>query len=223
MRRQNGHPSLELTAASVADREPRRSCRTSFATCAPPHDSMRRNHQHAADLAPKGLGGIHRRTELFRTPYSSGRTRQTRLSAWSCHGLIHQEARVAPQRMPIIETTERGKRRDRRSHTAEFKPEIVDRCRAGDRSIREMARDLDLTESAVRKRVAQAEIDAGQRAGLTSGERVELSRLRRENKRLQADPDGPALLALGPRVERTRPRSHRPPERARCPPRRTKP
>ena len=84
---------------------------------------------------------------------------------------------------------ERSKRRDRRSYTPEFKSEIVDRCRAGDRSIAEVARDFDLTESAVRRWVAQAEIDVGERPGLSSEEREELSRLRRENKRLQADVD----------------------------------
>ena len=65
----------------------------------------------------------------------------------------------------------------------------MERCRAGDRSIPEVAKDFDLTPSAVRRWVAQAEIDAGERAGLTSEEREELSRLRRENRRLQADVD----------------------------------
>ena len=91
--------------------------------------------------------------------------------------------------MPIMETTKRSKRRDRRSYTPEFKSEIVQRCRAGDRSIPEVARDFDLTESAVRRWVARAEIDAGERPGLSTEEREELSRLRRENKRLQADVD----------------------------------
>jgi len=91
--------------------------------------------------------------------------------------------------MSIMETMERSKRRDRRSYTPEFKREIVERCRVGDRSLREVARDFDLTESAVRRWVAQAEIDAGERPGLASEEREELSRLRRENKRLQADVD----------------------------------
>jgi len=98
-----------------------------------------------------------------------------------------------------METMERSKRRDRRSYTPEFKREIVERCRAGDRSISEVARDFDLTESAVRRWVAQAEIDAGERAGLSTEEREELSRLRRENKRLQADVDllkrAPAFFA----------------------------
>ena len=52
-----------------------------------------------------------------------------------------------------------------------------------------MARDFDLTETAVREWVKQADIDDGHRDGLSSDEREELSRLRRENRRLQADVD----------------------------------
>ena len=46
---------------------------------------------------------------------------------------------------------ERNKRRDRRSFSPEFKAEIVERCRVGDRSIAEVAKDFDLTVSAVRR------------------------------------------------------------------------
>ena len=53
----------------------------------------------------------------------------------------------------------------------------------------EVARDLDLTESSVRRWVAQAEIDAGRREGLTTDERAELSRLRRENRVLREERD----------------------------------
>jgi transposase len=91
--------------------------------------------------------------------------------------------------MPIMETMERKKSRPRRSFTPEFKAEIVERCRAGDQTIGQVARDFDLTETAVRVWVRQAEIDAGERDGLSTEERQELSRLRRENKRLQADVD----------------------------------
>jgi transposase len=49
--------------------------------------------------------------------------------------------------MPIKETMERKKPRRRRSFTPEFKAEIVERCRAGDRSIGQVARDIDLTET----------------------------------------------------------------------------
>ena len=88
-----------------------------------------------------------------------------------------------------METMANKKPRPRRSFTPEFKADIVDRCLTGDRSIGQVARDFDLTETAVRKWVNQADIDAGRRQGLTSDEREEFSRLRRENRRLQADVD----------------------------------
>jgi transposase len=89
--------------------------------------------------------------------------------------------------MPIMETVERNKPRPRRSFSAEFKADIVERCRRGDRSIGRVARDFDLTETAVREWVKQAEVDAGERAGVTSDEREELTALRRENRRLRDD------------------------------------
>jgi transposase len=89
--------------------------------------------------------------------------------------------------MPIMETVERNKPRPRRSFSAEFKADIVERCRRGDRSIGQVARDFDLTETAVREWVKQAEVDAGERAGVTSDEREELTALRRENRRLRDD------------------------------------
>ena len=86
-----------------------------------------------------------------------------------------------------MESMEQRKRRNRRSFTQEFTAEIARRCQTGERSVAEVAREFDLTPSAVRRWVAQAEIDAGKRPGLTTEEREELARLRRENKRLQAD------------------------------------
>jgi transposase len=88
--------------------------------------------------------------------------------------------------MFIMETMGRKQHR-RRSFTPEFKAEIVERCRAGDRTIGQVARDFDLTETAVRAWVNQAETDAGQRPGLTSDERAELTWLRRENRSLRED------------------------------------
>lgn len=88
-----------------------------------------------------------------------------------------------------METVERKQPRRPRSFTPEFKAEIVERCRAGDRTIGQVARDFDLTETAVRAWVTQAETDAGERPGPTSSERDELARLRRENKSLRVDVD----------------------------------
>ncbi|WP_432536415.1 transposase [Kineococcus arenarius] len=79
--------------------------------------------------------------------------------------------------------------RPRRSFTAEFKTEIVQRCRAGDRSIGQVARDFDLTETAVREWVRAADRDdgGGSGGGLSADERQELARLRRENHQLRED------------------------------------
>jgi len=77
--------------------------------------------------------------------------------------------------------------RQRRSFTAAFKADRVERCRRGDRSIGQVARDFDLTETAVREWVRQADVNAGKREGLSSAEREELAQLRRENRRLRED------------------------------------
>src|SRR4051794_6429811 len=89
--------------------------------------------------------------------------------------------------MPIMETVERRKPRPRRSFTSQFKADIVERCRRGDRTIGQVARDFDLTETAVGEGVRPAEVDAGERPGLSSAERDELAELRRENRRLRED------------------------------------
>src|SRR5262249_13045588 len=86
-----------------------------------------------------------------------------------------------------MESMGRKKPRPRRSFTPEFKAELVELCQRGDRSLGQVARDLDLTETAVEEWVKQAERDAGTRhdGGLTSAERQELAELRRENRRLR--------------------------------------
>ena len=86
-----------------------------------------------------------------------------------------------------METVEKKRPRPRRSFTSEFKAEIVELCRRGDRSIGQVAVDFDLTETAVREWVRQAEVDAGERDGLSTEERKELSELRRDNRRLKED------------------------------------
>jgi transposase len=82
-----------------------------------------------------------------------------------------------------------NKPRRRRSFTPEFKAEIVELCQRGDRSVGQVARDFDLTETAVREWVKQAGRDRGTRqdGGLASTERQELAELRRENRRLRED------------------------------------
>ena len=88
-----------------------------------------------------------------------------------------------------MESMGRKKPRQRRSFTPEFKAEIVELCQREDRSVGQVARDFDLTETAVREWVKQSERDAGTRqdGGLTSAERQELMELRRECRRLRED------------------------------------
>src|SRR5260221_5437616 len=82
-------------------------------------------------------------------------------------------------------------KRKRRAFTPEFKAEAVRLCNVGDRTVRQVARDLDLTETALRDWVNRAAVDAGKGPpdALTTSEREELQRLRRENKRLQMERD----------------------------------
>jgi transposase len=76
-----------------------------------------------------------------------------------------------------------------RRHRRAFKAEIVELCQRGDRSVGQVARDFDLTETAVREWVKQAERNAGTRqdGGLTSAGHKELAQLRAENRRLRED------------------------------------
>jgi transposase len=84
---------------------------------------------------------------------------------------------------------ESREKRPRRTFTPEFKAEVVELCRRGDRSIGQVSRDLDLTETAVREWVRQADIDAGRRDGLSTEERQELARLRKESRILREERD----------------------------------
>jgi transposase len=80
-------------------------------------------------------------------------------------------------------------KRKRRKFTKEFKAEAVRLCKLGDRSIGQIAKELDLTETALRSWVKQADIDEKQdpAGALTTAEREELVRLRRDVKRLEME------------------------------------
>jgi transposase len=82
-------------------------------------------------------------------------------------------------------------KRARRRFTNEFKLETVKLVKESDKSIGQIARDLDLTESALRNWVRQYEIDHGDGppGALTTVELEELRRLRRENQQLRMERD----------------------------------
>jgi transposase len=82
-------------------------------------------------------------------------------------------------------------KRKRRSFTKEFKAQAVRIVRDSGKSVGAVARELDLTETALRSWVRQAEIDAGRGApgALTADEREELGQLRREIRTLRMERD----------------------------------
>lgn len=81
-------------------------------------------------------------------------------------------------------------RRQRRAYTIEQKADAV-RLVQETGSVSKVAKDLDLTQSSLRQWVRQAEIDAGGgvEGALTTEERAELTRLRRECRILQQERD----------------------------------
>ena len=79
--------------------------------------------------------------------------------------------------------------RKRRQYTPQFKAGAVRLVLDEGKSVTDVARDLDLTRSALDGWVRQAKIDAGRGApgALTTAEKEELSRLRRENRELRME------------------------------------
>jgi transposase len=61
-----------------------------------------------------------------------------------------------------------ARRRQRRSFTPEFKAEVIALVRRGERSLPAICREPDLSETAVRRRLGQAAVDARERDGLMS-------------------------------------------------------
>lgn len=79
-------------------------------------------------------------------------------------------------------------RRPRRQFTDEFKAQTVRLVLDEGKTVTAVARDLDLTASALRLWVEQARANRTKgKTGLTTAEREELARLRKENRQLRMD------------------------------------
>ena len=76
-------------------------------------------------------------------------------------------------------------------YTLEFKSEAVGLARNSDKTLTEVAKNIGVSESALRQWVRQADIDDGKgpQGALTSAEREELVRLRRENRQIKMERD----------------------------------
>ena len=81
--------------------------------------------------------------------------------------------------------------RKRRSFTDEYKAEVVNLITEQGRPVGQVCQELGLTESSVRRWVQLAEVDAGRgpEGALTTAEREELRRLRRELKEVRMERD----------------------------------
>lgn len=78
-------------------------------------------------------------------------------------------------------------RRHRAPYPPEFRQQMVELVRVG-RTPEELAREFEPTAQAIRNWVRQSDLDQGRRDdGLTTAEREELRRLRRENRQLREE------------------------------------
>jgi len=87
--------------------------------------------------------------------------------------------------------TKRKIRRERRTFNDEYKQQVLELVGAGDKSVSQICRDLDLTESSVRKWIKSDQASNGimTQNSLSETDQQELERLRTENKRLKTERD----------------------------------
>ncbi len=80
-------------------------------------------------------------------------------------------------------------RRFKPPYPAEFRARIIDLVRVG-RTLQSLAKEFGVTDTTIRSWMRQADLDTGRRAdGLTTDEKQELARLRKENARLREERD----------------------------------
>lgn len=74
-----------------------------------------------------------------------------------------------------------------RPYPEEFRRQAVELARLGVKPVSQVAAELGIAQSALHRWLRQAEVNEGQREGLTSDERAELVRLRRANRTLEME------------------------------------
>ena len=77
-----------------------------------------------------------------------------------------------------------------RSHPpypSEFRAEAVRLAKSSGEPIPRIAKDLGISDQTLRNWVAQDDVDAGRKTGLTSDERTQLRELQKENRKLREE------------------------------------
>jgi transposase-like protein len=74
-----------------------------------------------------------------------------------------------------------------RPHPPEFRQRAVELARLREKPIAQIAIDLGISESCLRRWIAVADVDDGHWPGLTTDEKAELVRLRRANRVLELE------------------------------------
>ena len=80
-------------------------------------------------------------------------------------------------------------KKKRRTFTPEQKAEAVKIVRTSGKTVAQVAREMGLTETALRNWVRQDEINPSPQGPLTTDERAELNRLRKDLKRVEMERD----------------------------------
>jgi len=73
------------------------------------------------------------------------------------------------------------------AYPREFRERAVELYRQSGRSFQQIAKELGVSPTGLQRWVSQAEVDAGDRAGFSSDDRVELAKLRRDVCRLEME------------------------------------
>ena len=74
-----------------------------------------------------------------------------------------------------------------RARPPEFRQRAVELARQREQPIAKIAKDLGISESCLRRWMDVADVDDGRKPGLTTDERAELVRLRREKRVLELE------------------------------------
>ena len=77
--------------------------------------------------------------------------------------------------------------RTRPPYPPEFRAEAIRLVKNSGDSIRQVAKELGISDQTLRNWVNQADVDAGKREGLGTEERTELRELRKENRKLREE------------------------------------